>query len=104
MSEYIEMRDCHDNRSCVNYAGKYFDKRYGCKLYNSLAICHDVEFAVVNEDEYGGGVFSWHHFREHAEFNAKVVGGVVLPVDRKDGEVLIPERAKRVIERFMDGL
>lgn len=102
MSEFIEPIDCRDNNPKINYAGKRYDERYGCEVYGSLAICHAVEWCVIRESEYGGGVYSWHHFREHAEYNAKVLCGRALPVDRKDGEVLIPELAKRVIERCLD--
>ena len=101
--DIIEMIDCHDNRRCVNYTGKHFNKEYGCELYKSLAICHDVQFAVVtNSVRAGYGVYGWHCFKEHAEHNAKVVGGRVIPVDRMNDEVILPSLAARVIEGSMD--
>jgi hypothetical protein len=78
----------------VNYAG--FDDE--ANRYKSLSVANDVQFAVVtNCEEHGYGVFSWHHFKVHALYNAAVLGGRVVPTDRYNGELLTPALATAVI-------
>jgi hypothetical protein len=78
----------------VNYAG--FDNENN--RYKSLSIANDVEFAVVTDcEEHGYGIFSWHHFKEHALYNAAVTGGKVVPTDRYNGELLTPALATAVV-------
>lgn len=98
--ELIQQEDSHDNRREINYAGKV-QLDDGRLVYRSIAICHDVEWACVTfGGKFGYGVYSWHHFREHAEHNARVTGGRAIPCDRMNGEVIIPSLAKKVVESF----
>lgn len=71
-------------------------------LYYSLSIADDVQWAVVcNSEEAGFGVASWHHYRDHAEWNAKIQGCRAVPVDRVNGKLIIPPLAERIIEDYL---
>lgn len=93
------LRSQHDKQQLrtVTYAGVHNG------LYRSLAICHDVQYAVVTESkQYGYGVFGWHHYKEHAEHNAKVTGGKVVPTDHHDGHLLTPPLAQAAVKKFYE--
>lgn len=64
-------------------------------LFKSLSIADHPDYAVVtNSTQYGVGVYSWHISKEEALHNARIVQGVVVPVDYMNGELITPPLAK----------
>jgi hypothetical protein len=76
------------------------------EIIGSLPICDcRVTHACVTFDidgEYGAGVYSWHGSEADAEHNARITGGRAVPVDRMDGEVIVPSLARMVLDRSME--
>ena len=58
---------------------------------------------VTASSEWGFGVFSWHNCEEDAMWNAQVTGGRVVPVDRVDGDWIVPPLAAATVNRFLTG-
>lgn len=55
---------------------------------------------ITSSPKYGYGVYSWHTSLQSAQENARETGGVLVPVDYLNGELLVPSLATRKISDF----
>lgn len=73
-------------------------------MVRSCTIADKPVYAVITScDRFGWGVFSWHVHRGGADENALETGGVVVPVDYVNGDLIVPSLASRVISRHLGG-
>lgn len=73
-------------------------------LIPSLPINEKVTHAcVTNSPKWGSGVFSWHKSEKEAKHNAKITGGMSVPIDRINGELIIPSAATKAIMDVIGG-
>lgn len=70
----------------------------GKKPLPSVSIVSKPEFCcIVANPKLGFGVYSWHMTKEEADFNSNLLGGVTMPVDYIDGNLITPPLAQAVI-------
>ncbi|RJQ30284.1 hypothetical protein C4565_00435 [Candidatus Parcubacteria bacterium] len=55
---------------------------------------------ITNSEEYGYGVWSWNKSMEDAQINAEITGGMAVPVDWINGEVIVPNAAQVALSMF----
>lgn len=65
----------------------------------SVSIADKPSHCCITNNEWGYGVFSWHINIHDAQHNAKVTGGICMPVDYVDGELVVPSLAHSIISK-----
>jgi len=72
-------------------------------LYNSL-MSGDIRWACVTDNQrFGVGVYSWHHYKDEADWNAQMTNGIVVPASTKGGQPITPPIVNKLLEERLSG-